>query len=1330
MARMYEQGMEIVPGFRLMKPLGRGGFGEVWKATAPGGTEVAIKIISLGERYGFKEFRAVQLVKQIRHPNLVPIVAFWLLNEEGKQFQEIVGDNTMARKAQELDLIIAMGLGDKNLIDRLKECQKEGKPGIPAEELLNYMEDAAKAIDYLNQPIHDLGEGLGGINHCDIKPQNILIVGGAAQVCDFGLARVLGDTRVTSAKGSAAYMAPEMITENKPTRTTDQYFLAISYIELRTGSLPINVASPAAAIWAHVQGKLDLSKLSSAEQEVIRRAAAVKPEDRYDTTMEMVRALRQAIEGGGQSQRVSRVVKPDELVKPGSEIVPGYKLSRMLGKGGYGQVWEATAPGGKKVALKIIKNLEGVHGRQEFKALELIKGVDHNHLMELHAYWLLDRKGNIIPDEDRERADAPEPSTLVIASKLANKNLLQRLNECLNQGLKGVPLDELLGYMRQAAQAIDYLNTMQHPMGERRVSIQHRDIKPENILLAADVVKVGDFGLAKVVEGSSAVIHGDSAGLTLAYAAPEMFTNLVTAWTDQYCLALTYFKLRTSAWPFPESSKPNEIIKSHIMGKLDLSKLPESERAVIARATAVKPEARFPSCQAMVDELERACRPAGDDDSGVPSLRRSAPSPQPGVPSEGEGAGDRLSRGAPWGKSAAPALPSTSSQPDVASPKSVTAADMSVPAPFGTLTPEKELPPELSETHIVQSEAASSDTSHPVPTPPSDSSAPTLTHNSNRPTTSERIVVQTKGHVELPPESVRMQAPPSVRAPAGWKDGAAKKPAAKTATSPVKVLAGLLILAGIAAGAAYATREMWAPLLLDRSDKITSEVNNLIEAHQYTEALAKTNAWGVKPEVAGSLKDQIRTSWITDARKELIDQKNYEQAFKTAQDLVERYPDDAEAKSTLASARLAADIAAVTGKGTDFPAAERKLAESSGVLDDSIRTSLRADLLRSWLAHAKKDLFEEREFRRAQQDVTELLKVDKDNKEAKRIERQAQLAVEVQDMIQQEKKFENADRTLDLAGTELSEELKRSLRGDVLRAWIEQARKEFGSKKYDEAARTIGELLARFPGNAEAMSIRDTMGREVLSDAQKALALATARIHREKSRDATTTKLLNQAVANAERAYKVYELKDPEVFLVRAKSNELLGKPEDALAAYEAGLPLPAKAGAEQLALLIARIEFLINPHWEQYRAALGYNEAKVIQRLIDAADRAFELSESGSLDQATKAHAIAIGGLTRIQYLSKAKNVQPDKVQELRTEAIARLRTALAQKSDHPDGWRWRYELANQLRYALIGAKPDDEKKMRAEAISLLQQATANAPTDELKRKIIPLLEELERKN
>src|SRR5581483_10926411 len=98
--------------------------------------------------------------------------------------------------------------------------------------------------------------------------------------------------QMTTAKGTAAYMAPELILDNRPSKATDQYFLAISYCELRTGSLPLDVSAPAAAIFAHANGKLDLSKLTSGEQAVIRRATSLKPDERFPTCVEMVRALR------------------------------------------------------------------------------------------------------------------------------------------------------------------------------------------------------------------------------------------------------------------------------------------------------------------------------------------------------------------------------------------------------------------------------------------------------------------------------------------------------------------------------------------------------------------------------------------------------------------------------------------------------------------------------------------------------------------------------------------------------------------------------------------------------------------------------------------------------------------------------------------------------------------------------------------------------------------------------------------------------------------------------------------------------------------------------
>src|SRR5262249_23766210 len=296
---------------------------EVWHATAPGNVPAALKIINLTSDQGYKEFRAIRLVKHIHHPNLVPTTGFWLKDEEGKLFDEERGGDALSLRSHASELLIAMGLGDQNLFDRLQECQKESKPGIPAEELLDYLEPAAKAIDFLNQSSHDLGTGSSGIQHCDIKPQNILIVGGSAQVCDFGLARVLQDVRVTTAVGSAAYMAPEVLRDGKPSPTTDQYSLALSYVELRTGALPLPTSGPAAVIQAHMTGKLELSQLTSEEQKVIRRATAVDPARRYPTALEMVRSLQRVLEGGTTSRSLSAApFVLSERMQPGQELVP------------------------------------------------------------------------------------------------------------------------------------------------------------------------------------------------------------------------------------------------------------------------------------------------------------------------------------------------------------------------------------------------------------------------------------------------------------------------------------------------------------------------------------------------------------------------------------------------------------------------------------------------------------------------------------------------------------------------------------------------------------------------------------------------------------------------------------------------------------------------------------------------------------------------------------------------------------------------------------------------------------------------------------------------
>jgi formylglycine-generating enzyme required for sulfatase activity/serine/threonine protein kinase len=120
-----------------------------------------------------------------------------------------------------------------------------------------------------------------------------MLVADSAVLCDFGLVRVLSNTRATTGMvGTPAYMAPECIRENRLSHATDQYSLAITYFELRTGALPFGDGwSFTQVMDAHLQSKLDFSKLGNSERAVIRKATSIEPTDRFGSTSELVTAL-------------------------------------------------------------------------------------------------------------------------------------------------------------------------------------------------------------------------------------------------------------------------------------------------------------------------------------------------------------------------------------------------------------------------------------------------------------------------------------------------------------------------------------------------------------------------------------------------------------------------------------------------------------------------------------------------------------------------------------------------------------------------------------------------------------------------------------------------------------------------------------------------------------------------------------------------------------------------------------------------------------------------------------------------------------------------------
>jgi serine/threonine protein kinase len=308
----YRDGDEPVPGYRLIAFLGEGSNSEVWKALGPGRTEFAMKFLGLDSTQGMKEFKSIVLVKRLRHPNLIPIYALWLRDPGGNVLSDDpVADEGPSSVTVKLggpkDLIIAMGLGEMSLAQRAEQARPQG--GIPIRQLLNYLEGAARGIDYLNSPIH--APENTPIIHGDIKPGNLLIVGGEVQVGDYGVARALGaDPRKVRGVGSPVYAPPELI-NNDPSPQTDQYSLAITYFELRTGRLPFERAK---ALVANLTGALDLSPLAPAERAVIRRATSAQPAKRFPTVVELVEELKIACAGAP--------VRSGVLARPGGRAAP------------------------------------------------------------------------------------------------------------------------------------------------------------------------------------------------------------------------------------------------------------------------------------------------------------------------------------------------------------------------------------------------------------------------------------------------------------------------------------------------------------------------------------------------------------------------------------------------------------------------------------------------------------------------------------------------------------------------------------------------------------------------------------------------------------------------------------------------------------------------------------------------------------------------------------------------------------------------------------------------------------------------------------------------
>jgi serine/threonine protein kinase len=266
--------------------------------------------------------------------------------------------------------------------------------------------------------------------------------------------------------------------------------------------------------------------------------------------------------------------------RPGDSLGP-YRITRVIGRGRMGIVFEGTEDGGEPVALKVVTtelSQDDVFVRRFRREVKAAQKIVHP---------------NVVPVLD----DGVEGGLPYLVQRLIPGGSLA--DRVARSG--PLSLEEAVRLLAGAAAGIDAL----HGAG-----LVHRDIKGANILLEGDTPYVSDFGLAKDSQASNLTRPGQALG-SLDYMSPEQIRGEdVSPATDIYALGCVMFEVLTGTPPF--GGRPSmRVLFAHLQEPPpDLSTLrgdiaPPVARA-ISRALEKEPEDRPSSATEYVTGIARA----------------------------------------------------------------------------------------------------------------------------------------------------------------------------------------------------------------------------------------------------------------------------------------------------------------------------------------------------------------------------------------------------------------------------------------------------------------------------------------------------------------------------------------------------------------------------------------------------------------------------------------------------------------------------------------------------------------------------------------------------
>jgi WD40 repeat protein/serine/threonine protein kinase len=278
-----------VRGYELKEQIGEGAFGVVHRAVQPGvNREVAVKIIRQNYADDPKFIRRfeneAQIVGQLEHPYIVPLYDYW---------RDPEGAYLIMRYMRGGDLLAGIQASPMN-----------------AEASLELLEQIASALSIAHRK---------GIVHRDLKPANILFdQEGNAYLSDFGIAINL-DSDLNSASsdamiGTLDYSSPEQIKNEPISPQADVYSLGMVMYQTLTGEKPFADASVTNLLYKQLNEPVPLISASRPDlppqiDNVIQKATAKQPTERFADVLELAEAFRHAIRGDDRD-RVRSIPSP------------------------------------------------------------------------------------------------------------------------------------------------------------------------------------------------------------------------------------------------------------------------------------------------------------------------------------------------------------------------------------------------------------------------------------------------------------------------------------------------------------------------------------------------------------------------------------------------------------------------------------------------------------------------------------------------------------------------------------------------------------------------------------------------------------------------------------------------------------------------------------------------------------------------------------------------------------------------------------------------------------------------------------------------------------